>query len=144
MLSFPFGSTLSPEISFGGPCGRGFYCVDLEILRKINKHHRKFRTLNWGRMTGWVWDAERQTGRGELVVLKVIQAKCGWWHVRLWDEGAVLHDLCIAFTDLTALFPTKETAMEAGDIYSSGQHWDIAPFVWINKNDNWLDASLLI
>jgi hypothetical protein len=141
MTSFPFGQTLPPEKASFGALSRRLYCVTQEFLGQLAQAARRRRGLTWKNFWGPHWSATRRTIRGELV-LKVLYCDSGWWRVRLFEEdNGELHDLCLAFTDCAALFPSAHSAKQAGEIFSSDQNWNVGMFVWVDQDDEWYFAG---
>jgi hypothetical protein len=55
--------------------------------------------------------------------------RVSWTFFNEWKNG-IPHDLCFLLNNCAVLFPSRETAMMAAEIFSTGQHMDIAPFAW--------------
>jgi hypothetical protein len=132
---FPYGELLPPERMLPYGLNRSGFCVTKEELERIEKaYSRDFAWLTWKCLRIMCY-AQRRTGAG-MVLLKALPWDWGWWRVRLWDgsEGDP-SDLCFVFTNHSVLFPSFDSAIAAATIFSSGQHWEIAPLAWMDQNE---------
>jgi hypothetical protein len=121
MSEFPYGEIL--------PLEGNMMCVTGGQLINIFSR-RPYLRLKWMRRR-WPYTT-RKIGHREIV-LKILPCKSAWWRVRLFYSFDGFCDLCFAFTNCTAIFPTLLSAGTAAEIFASGQNWEVAPLVWQDK-----------
>jgi hypothetical protein len=133
---FPYGQILPPQFRFGA-LERGGYCVTKEELDRIEKHPLSVPESTWVLRRRYC-SGQRRTCRG-IIVLKALLWDCEWWwRVRLFDELTEEYsDLCVAFTEYAAVFPSHTSAIAAAELFCSGHHWESAPFVWMDRKNEW-------
>src|SRR3954451_11416485 len=132
MSEFPYGEVLPPEASFGTP-QRSMLCITGHQQVKIFSR-RPYLRLKWKCFAKWGFTTRKIGRRG--IILKILLCESGWWRVRLFDNEG-FWDLCFVFTDHAAIFPSAYTAIAAAEIFTSGQHWEVANLVWQDENGGW-------
>ena len=100
------------------------------MLNGINKCWRTVPRLTWEHGGPFSFhNSDVQT--------KVLRWDWDWWRVRIVDEPDEIYDLCLAFGNYVVLFPSRQSGIDAAEVFSSGQHWNVAPLVWADRNGNW-------
>lgn len=128
---FAYGQVVPPEVRYG-VLQRGGYLVSKAELKRIQKYHSRVRHLTWDFCT-----AQRRTCHRRMT-LKALRWDGFGWRVRSFDEYTdKINDLCRAFTTDAVVFPSASAAIAAAEIFSCGQHWKVAQFVWVDGDNEW-------
>ncbi len=130
MSTFPYGEILPPQPSASGSPGQNTMCVSRNTLDRIAAFKSSVPQLTWDH--GGRFSFHR--GR---IHIKVLHWDWQWWRVRILDEKEEPHDLGLAFTRRVLLFPSRYCAIDAAEVFSSGQHAKVAPVVWENRAGGW-------
>jgi hypothetical protein len=132
---FPYGEVFPPEPSglhfLTGEPRRKQMCITSDLLPKLARVRPEVPRLAWQQHSRHVFSVEFQQGRA----LSVIRFSQGWRAFRrFFDEGSadMRFDLCYALSDNAATFPCSVSAIDAAEIFSFAQYWDVVPLVWVN------------
>jgi hypothetical protein len=111
--------------------GRRQLCVSEDELQKIDNLRPHISRLSWiAQYRSYHSDRHKR-----VTVMIVSRWRYGWRvSRRFFDTKGYSFplDLCYLGADAAVVFPSSAAAINAAEIFSSGQHWDVAPFVWIN------------
>jgi hypothetical protein len=136
MNKFPYGEIFDTD---RWSLGSRIMCVDKAALQRIVEHDDDLPQLEWQELTDCCW-TERRSNSG-LVSLVINRRHDIGWHARISVGGMAsgnLHYLCYALTINPVVFPSAKLAKIAAEIFSSGQHWEVAPMVWVGEEgDYW-------
>jgi hypothetical protein len=132
---FPYGEVFPPEPSglhfLTGQPRRKQMCITSDVLPKLAQVRPGVPRLTWKQRSRDVFTVENQHGR----VLSVIRFSEGWRAFRRFFgecTGDMRFDLCYALCDHAAVFPCSVSAIDAAEIFSFGQYWDVVPLIWVN------------
>jgi hypothetical protein len=143
MPEFPYGEIFPPQYMnlfdqvLLGELGPSQMCITEDVLRNLAQYRPRIPRLGWESNE---YSSCSGGSRHRRTVLCVVRRRHGW-HVnrRFFEEwkGGIPHDLCYAFNNHLATFPSRESAIDAAEIFSAGQHWEVAPLVWVNREGEW-------
>jgi hypothetical protein len=150
LQGFTFGEVLPAQSTLAyfitGEVGRKQMCITNDLLPKLARVRTSVPRLVWKQDQHHCFSGETRHG---MRVLSAVRYKYGWRVFRrFFDEcnAGIPFDLCYAIADHAALFPSSESAMDAAEIFSYGQYWDVAPLVWVNDRGEYRngDPNLLL
>lgn len=139
---FPYGQVFPPEPSaadfLAGVAGHKQMCITSDLLPKLARVRPEVPKLTW------LQDHPRRRFSGKTQhgtdTLSVFQYDRGWRAFRrFFDEcrEGIRYELCYVLCDNVALFPCSSSAIDAAEIFSFGQYWDVAPLVWVSRRGDY-------
>ena len=133
---FAYGEVFPPQplvFQLPGEVGREQMCITQDVLTRLSRARQHAPRLTWER-------GEQHCSSGKArhrrTVLSAVRYRHGWRVFRIFFhewKGGIPYDLCHALNDRAVLFPDSDSAMDAAEVFSFGQHWDVAPLVWLNR-----------
>jgi len=132
---FLYGEVFPPQplvFQIPGEVGREQMCITQEALTNLSHARQHVPRLSCERDERHCFSGKTRHCR---TVLSVVRYSRGWRVFRrFFDEwtGGIPYDLCHVLSDHAILLPTSDSAIDAAEVFSFGQHWDVVPLVWLN------------
>jgi hypothetical protein len=134
---FPYGQLFPSQRDLRylltGELGSNQMCIFEDHLTKLDECRPQVPRLVWERDERHCHSGKTRHGR---TVLSVVRYNHGWRVFRYFFEECrtgIPYDLCYALNDHAVLFPSSETAIDAAEVFSFGQYWNVAPLAWMNN-----------
>ena len=99
-------------------------CIDERTLERITRYVSLIQQQQW-RLGPYVCNRQSPCD-----LLRVVRTKHGWRAQQRVPRKGPYHTLSHMLADLPMLFPTREAAIAAVEVFHHGQHFEIAYLEW--------------